>query len=236
MTLAVVVWSEAQYMRWAELQEGVSAELGRNPNANITVGDTTVSREHARFSHHAGKFYIENLSRTNPTKVNQVTIDNPTSLSDGDIVEVGIVQLVFHDLTSTDRISGLVCSHCSRENLTTDRDCWYCGTSLVNAPTIIARRLPLACRIVSETGQCHNLYPGEVFAVDQNGKGELLKGEEAPADAVAVVTLQDGNPLLVSGSSAPTITFNGANLSSPQELRTGDELRCGEGHFLFIVP
>ena len=235
MTRTAVVWSEAQQLRWAELPQGASAKLGRNPKADIVIGDTTVSGEHTRFSHRGGKFYLENLSRTNPTKLNQVIVENPTPLTDGDVVDVGLVKLVFHDLGSAHRVSGLVCYHCSRENLTRDKDCWYCGTSLVNAPTFIARELRLVCRIVSETGPCHNLYSGEIFLVDGNGEGQVLRSDEVPEDAAARVTVQNGNPLLAPVSLKQKITVNGGSISRPQELRTGDELRTGEGHYLFIV-
>ena len=56
-------------------------------------------------------FFLQHLSRVNPSRVNGtlVAMDQPKHLADGDVIELGgALRLTFHDLAAGDRISGIV--------------------------------------------------------------------------------------------------------------------------------
>jgi serine phosphatase RsbU (regulator of sigma subunit) len=55
----------------------------------ILVTDPSVSRQHARIVARDGGWWIEALSPTNPTFVNQIAIDAARELSPGDVIRVG---------------------------------------------------------------------------------------------------------------------------------------------------
>jgi len=72
------------------LDEGEEWIVGRDPNeVDFVVDDSKASRKHARITQTAEGFFIENLSRSNPTLVNGALIKEPTLLSDGDTIQVG---------------------------------------------------------------------------------------------------------------------------------------------------
>ena len=72
------------------LDEGEEWIVGRDPNeVDFVVDDSKASRKHARITQTAEGFFIENLSRSNPTLVNDALIKERTLLSDGDTIQVG---------------------------------------------------------------------------------------------------------------------------------------------------
>ncbi len=222
-------------MRAEEVSDGSPTVIGRASNCTITLHEETVSRRHVRLKPEEGTFFAENLSRTNPTKVNDVAIDRPVLLSDRDTVELGMVRMVFHDLSTATGASKPVCSHCSHENTHNDKDCWYCGTSLVNAPSLIRERLAATCRIVSAGGQAYDLYPSEGFAIGANGAGMVIQSQTLARDAVATVEVISDGPVLVLRSLDGGLTVNGEAASDQEFLKTGDEVRVGDGQFMMLV-
>jgi pSer/pThr/pTyr-binding forkhead associated (FHA) protein len=71
---------------------GPSCILGRNADAGeYLAGKPYVSRQHARIIIAGGEAFIENLSDTNPTFVNDAVISRavPTPLASGDEVGLG---------------------------------------------------------------------------------------------------------------------------------------------------
>lgn len=78
---------------------GVSIEVhgpvvvGRSPGADIVIAAGYVSGRHARFVLMGQNLFIEDLGSTNGTAVNGALIDAPTSLCDGDTVNIGDVAI-----------------------------------------------------------------------------------------------------------------------------------------------
>lgn len=77
--------------------------LGRNagrPYEHVQLRAQTVSRVHAQMQYDEGRWYVENLSRTNPLVVNGRAVaagGAPTPLSEGDVIELGEVMCRFHE-------------------------------------------------------------------------------------------------------------------------------------------
>ena len=235
MVRAALVWPEGEHLRTADLEEARNTTIGRTSGSSIVVDDKTVSRTHAEVRLEEGTFVIENRSSTNPTKVNDQAIDRPVPLSDGDVAELGSVRLAFHDLASADRTSGPICSHCSRENMASDTKCWYCGTFLVNAATVIIQRRTAVCRIASAAGGHYDLHAGEAFVVHPDGRSEIVPEAALPDGAAAVVGLQDDQPVVTSVADGASITVNSEALAAAKTPRTGDELRTSTEHLVFIL-
>jgi DNA-binding winged helix-turn-helix (wHTH) protein len=83
--------------RQVTLDEGEHV-LGRDPDTQIFVSSTGVSRRHARITVSAGEATIEDLGSKNGTFVGSERVKSPRSLGDGDIIRVGSVQLTFRML------------------------------------------------------------------------------------------------------------------------------------------
>jgi pSer/pThr/pTyr-binding forkhead associated (FHA) protein len=69
-------------------------EVGRRPDSDIFLDDVTVSRRHAEFYRHAGRFAVRDVGSLNGTYVNRERIEE-AALSGGDEVQIGKFRLVF---------------------------------------------------------------------------------------------------------------------------------------------
>lgn len=75
------------------LTEGITL-IGRNPDARVRLVDSRVSRRHARIDSSPSGHVVCDLGSTNGTGVNGEPVTE-RSLVDGDIVDIGGVELVF---------------------------------------------------------------------------------------------------------------------------------------------
>ena len=69
-------------------------EVGRRPDSDIFLDDVTVSRRHAQFYRHGGRFVVRDVGSLNGTYVNRERIEE-AALSGGDEVQIGKFRLVF---------------------------------------------------------------------------------------------------------------------------------------------
>jgi FHA domain/zinc-ribbon domain len=69
-------------------------EVGRRPDSDIFLDDVTVSRRHAEFYRHGGRFAVRDVGSLNGTYVNRERIEE-AALSGGDEVQIGKFRLVF---------------------------------------------------------------------------------------------------------------------------------------------
>ena len=81
----------------AYLLEGENL-IGRGGEARIVVESPRVSRHHARIVISGESAIVEDLGSKNGTFVGERRIEEPASLSDGDLLRVGDVQIVFRSL------------------------------------------------------------------------------------------------------------------------------------------
>jgi hypothetical protein len=78
------------------LLQGERVVVGRLATCVIRLADANASREHAAFVHVGDGWAIEDLGSTNGTTLNGEPIAR-ASLHDGDVVEVGLTRLTFHE-------------------------------------------------------------------------------------------------------------------------------------------
>jgi diguanylate cyclase (GGDEF)-like protein len=85
-------------LRFAVLEEGRDAEIGRDAGCGLTLSDASVSRRHARVTFGDGEFRVEDLGSRNGTRINGGG-DDLGPLRPGDRLEVGTVLLRFDLVT-----------------------------------------------------------------------------------------------------------------------------------------
>lgn len=68
--------------------------IGRDPACNLHLDDPTISAQHARLSFHHGQWWVEDLSSTNGTFVNNDPIHAPLVLTDRDVLRCGRITLL----------------------------------------------------------------------------------------------------------------------------------------------
>lgn len=82
--------------------------IGRGPAPDLSLQHPTVSRRHARVRVlEGGRYLITDLESDNGTRVNGNRISQPTSLSDGDRVNLGVVELLFRAAPAAREASAL---------------------------------------------------------------------------------------------------------------------------------
>jgi len=67
--------------------------IGRSPGADIVLGDDFVSGRHARVAPAGDSAIVEDLGSTNGTVLNGKRLSVPTTLREGDTIDIGSVRL-----------------------------------------------------------------------------------------------------------------------------------------------
>jgi len=75
--------------------------LGRAPDCAIVVAEPRVSRHHAELRRQDDGYLLADLGSTNGTHLNGHQLTQPLPLRDGDVIEVGSAQFVYHDPEAT---------------------------------------------------------------------------------------------------------------------------------------
>jgi len=76
--------------------DGYELIIGRGGNCAIRLDDANVSRRHAALMHLDDGWAVTDLDSTNGTRVNDREVSR-ARLRDGDVIEVGLTRLTFHD-------------------------------------------------------------------------------------------------------------------------------------------
>jgi phosphoserine phosphatase RsbU/P len=71
--------------------------LGRNPDCQVPIGGTAVSRNHAQILRIQGKYYIEDLKSRNGTFVNNEQVTNRLALNENDRIKICDFLCTFHE-------------------------------------------------------------------------------------------------------------------------------------------
>ena len=71
--------------------------VGRLYSSGIHLEDANASREHAAFMREGTGWAIEDLGSTNGTYLNGHEVKHPSLLHEGDIVEIGVSRLTYHE-------------------------------------------------------------------------------------------------------------------------------------------
>jgi len=87
-----LAWNERRFM----LEDG-SNLIGRDPACDVWIDASRVSREHARVvvDSASGRVTVEDVGSTNGTFVGNSPVVGSVTLSDGDILQIGSVELTF---------------------------------------------------------------------------------------------------------------------------------------------
>ncbi|HPC05151.1 MAG TPA: FHA domain-containing protein [Anaerolineaceae bacterium] len=68
--------------------------IGRDPSSDYPIQDETVSSRHAKLSYHHNQWWVEDLTSTNGTFLNDERLSTPTVIISGDLLRCGKIDLV----------------------------------------------------------------------------------------------------------------------------------------------
>ncbi len=77
------------------LGQGEEVSLGRGSRNTVTVVDPFASMEHASVYRSGGQYWLADKGSRNGTFLNEVRINRPTVLADGDMIKIGGLTLKF---------------------------------------------------------------------------------------------------------------------------------------------
>ncbi len=229
--MPTLTWLLSNEIEWADLALDTPTTVGRRTDANIVVDDETVSRLHFLMRKTDGGFAVENLSQSTNTLVGGTPIAGAKALTDGDIIGAGNVSFTFHNLSFAPGRHEMACSHCGRNNGLERRECWFCGTSLVNALTAGFKSVTPWARLVGRTEEL-TLFSGQAAAV---GAASALEVTEGAGDDNAVVipgasggTVRAGVPVEIVVDKNP--------IAGDVPLRHGMSISVGGNRHLVLLP
>jgi pSer/pThr/pTyr-binding forkhead associated (FHA) protein len=75
--------------------------FGRDPGCDIPLIDDAVSTRHAQLTYHHNQWWLEDLTSTNGTTLNQMSVTMPTVLTAGDEIQCGSTRLIVNLSTNT---------------------------------------------------------------------------------------------------------------------------------------
>lgn len=78
--------------------------IGREESNDIVLREQTVSRNQCLITYQNNEFYICHLSKTNPTLLNGISIENTQKLSFGDIIKIANYTLRFKEAINEPRV------------------------------------------------------------------------------------------------------------------------------------
>ena len=131
-------------------------EIGRDDDCVISIEDRQVSRHHARVSNENGACFIEDLGSKNGTFFAGEQLVEPVRLSDGDIIQVALIQkFAFYSSDATMPIEDLdPALFKSLERLVLDersRRVWIHGKELL--PPLSAAQFRLLLALYEQAGE-----------------------------------------------------------------------------------
>jgi pSer/pThr/pTyr-binding forkhead associated (FHA) protein len=97
------------YLAWTggptALRSGENG-IGRDPASVVVLDAPGVSRRHARILVSEDRIVLEDLGSKNGTRLNRQPLKEPTVLSDGDVIELGGISLIYrHGLAGLSTVS-----------------------------------------------------------------------------------------------------------------------------------
>jgi hypothetical protein len=78
----------------------IGRDIGQESDLDIAIADVKVSRCHATIEASGGRVVLTDQASTNGTWVNDLRIEQPTELRDGDRIRIGGIELRFYDPAS----------------------------------------------------------------------------------------------------------------------------------------
>ncbi len=213
---AILSWIDAGGRQTADLHEGDTVGVGREPGNEILIASPHVSRRHAVITWRSGWFVISDLGSLAGTQVNGRLIDAPTPLHGGDILTFFDVEMSFH----------LVAQR--KES----------GTQAASQPAVITASATQDRLVISSGPQEGRevALSGSRMVIGRANSGaafDIALQDRSVSRPHAQVEKIDSRYVLTDLGSANGTLVNGRLIEEPTPLKNGDVLLIGETTILF---
>ena len=217
--LAKVSWHDPEtgQIREFVLTEGATVTIGRSREAEISIPDQHVSRQHAVITHQYGVFMISDLGSANGTFVNDQQLTDPFPLAHGDKIRL-FVPIIEFSANVTDE------EHTAA---------FESGTLIVAADVNAVPRLTIT------SGQQEGMeFPVLTSSISigrdvASATWDIRLADRAVSRPHAIIEKQGNQWMLVDQGSANGTIVNGQFVTAPVELADGHVIVMGETTLLF---
>ncbi len=198
--------------------------IGRKPDNSLAIEDPAVSGHHARIVKVQAVYFIEDLQSTNGTSVNGQSITRH-QLHDADVITIGRHRLIFQD-------SGIAMTSTPAPSVDLERTMVLNGTSRTpDKPALSAKVLIVAGKT---DRQEYPLIKQVNVIGSQEGATIRLAGWFAPKSAATIA--RRGQSYFISSSQREkALLVNGAEVTSQQELKDGDQVEVAGVKLTFYL-
>ncbi|MBV9326997.1 MAG: FHA domain-containing protein [Chloroflexi bacterium] len=93
LRLQVIEAGESTLSTGQTIEVADGSTLGRGDRADMPLGDTAISAEHAQVRREGRKWVVTDLGSTNGTRLNDKLVNGRASLKEGDVLALGTVRL-----------------------------------------------------------------------------------------------------------------------------------------------
>ena len=188
--------------------------LGRNPNAQIVLDHTTVSRSHAELVYDPfGRWWVHDLRSTNGTYVNGTPIEE-RMLNPGDTIGIGDFSLRLHVTGARDRADSVYPLPDAPPHIAADED----ATLITVMPKQMVSPQISASHLTTVMALSRRLMSVEDASKRLRTLCEFIVGADFPADSAVTIRLRDGKP---------TKVISGPFLRDPSTPTQGRQISIG---------
>lgn len=202
--------------------------VGRDPGADLTLSDESVSRFHVELRWHGDAPWIEDLGSLNGTRVNRMASRGRTPLHTGDRIEIGDLLFTFEFKESAAGDGRPISqSHASglglpAENVETRKTS---GVSGVFGSTVATIALVWA----SDSSE-RKVWPlrAPVTTIGRDANSTVTLPDDSVSRAHAQITRQPTGYFVTDLESSNGVLLNGEPVTSPTRISPGDVLQLGD--------
>lgn len=157
--------------------------IGRDPACQIQLDGDLVSRRHARLRVEAGSILFEDLGSSNGSFVNEVRVEEPLALREGDRIRIGLtlleVETAERHRRATPTLRLIHCDACGAVMSHEMGFCVVCGHRLKRPAVARCRR----CASVIPPGDAYCPSCGTRYEKEDADAAQDTAPEEPPPDA-----------------------------------------------------
>lgn len=205
-------------------------QLGRSQSADVRLPHRTVSERHASIEQDGGHFRLTDHGSTNGTRVggNRLVPHRATRVHDGDLIELGIYVLSFHDeMLLTAPLTAERTAELARRLLREQADGLHRPDT--PAPRIVVISGPA-------TGKSTDLPPPPCLWLVGTANHCQLVLDDALAAEESLELVRDLDGVLARRTELGPAVIVGKKSADEHRLKDGDELTIGQTVLLFEDP
>jgi tetratricopeptide (TPR) repeat protein len=162
---------------------GAVSKLGRSSRSDIQLVDGSISRFHAEIRMEAESVILVDLSSANGTLVNGRHVAQPVALSEGDVIQLGDIPLLFTGIPSTiDRNAVAI----PQRATTRPNETLYFTAAALAVLVIVVAAMVIWSSLSGRAPTTNELHTARASAATAEGRGDWSAAESAWSTALAL--------------------------------------------------